>query len=118
MRGCGRIVVQVPLGQPDAPDVHRPRRMHVFGVAQDQLRRATTDVGHQERLGIPTQLPSGTGVGQRGLLLAGDHLRVDAENRTHAGHQHILVAGVPGRAGGHHPDLDSAQSVDLLGIVT
>src|SRR5262249_24139703 len=46
-RGGGGVVVQVPLGQPDAADVPRAGARHPVGSPQDELGGAAADVGDE-----------------------------------------------------------------------
>src|SRR5690606_26883670 len=97
----GWVVVEVALGQPDAADVDRDgRRLAVR--RPDQLGGAAADVRDEVRLGdVGTrgQLPGGTRVRQRRLLLTGDDLGVDAEDLPDAGDELGRVLRVPGGAG-------------------
>ena len=80
---AGRVAVQVPLGHPDAADVHADGGGHRPGLAEHELGRAAADVGDQ--VGAPAavtgQFGGRAGERQPRLLVAGEHLRLDAEDR-------------------------------------
>jgi hypothetical protein len=101
---AGRVVVQVPLGHPDAADVHAYGGGHRPGLTEHELGRAATYVGDQVwGVRVTGQFGSRAGKRQARLVLAAEHLRLDAEYVADACDELAGVGRVPGGAGGHHP---------------
>src|SRR6478735_6926898 len=114
----GRIAAQVPFGHPDAADVDRAGRDDAVGVAQHELRASAAEVHHQHGV-LPAggQHTAGAGEGQRGFLVAGDHLGFDAEDVADAVDEDLAVAGIAGGGRGHEAYLFGAVLADEGSVV-
>ena len=95
--GGRRVGVEVALVEADGPDVHR-HRLPVAALPEHQLGRPAADVDDEHRLGRHRDLRGDrAGVDQRGLLVAGQHLRLDAQATAYALGEDGRVARVAGR---------------------
>ena len=108
--GGRRVVVQVPLGQPDAADVHRPGRLHAVASPSTNSvdpppMSATRNGGGGRRRGPARRRGRGRAEeGQLGLLPARRSTSGSAPSvATHHRLEVVPVGGVPGGAGGDHP---------------
>ena len=126
--GGRRVAVQVPLGQPHAADVDRPRRPHAVAVAEDELGRAAADVDHQERRPrrrrsrAPAAAASREAVAPRkdssASSRAGDHVGpLPERGRRTMSSKSCAVGGVPGGAGGHHAHRGRAEVAGGGGVL-
>jgi hypothetical protein len=96
------------------------RAARTLVVADDELGRAAADVHDQEgavEVGAAGQFPGGAGEGERGLLVAGDHLGFDAEDVEDPAHEVGAVLGVPGGGGRDEPDPFGAVPLDDPGVL-
>ena len=93
--GGRRVGVQVPLVQPHRADVHRVARRRGDPSPSPRISSvepppmSTTSTGPARRL---AQVAHRAVEGQRRLLVAGDHLGLDAEPGAHAGAKTVGVA--------------------------
>jgi hypothetical protein len=106
--GRGRVGPQAALGDPHAADVDRTRaddvRAHPVPGADDHLGRAAADVGDHERAVVGIEVADRAGEAQPGLLVAGDHLRLDAQHVSGHAEELVAVRRVAGGGGGDHAD--------------
>ena len=108
----------MPLGHPDAADVHAVRpQLTGTGDAEHEFGRPAADVGHEQRRAQTRQPRHRTDERQGGLLVAGDHLGLDAQHGVHHRGEVVAVGGIAGGAGGHHADGRRAVPPDQVGEV-
>ena len=67
-----------PAGHPAGAQRQRQGDVGVLVDAAGQLQRAAADVEHQQPAGAPAEPAADGEEGQPGLVLAGEHLQVDA----------------------------------------
>ena len=114
--GRGRVAVQVPLGQPDAADVHRAGGQAPPGaVAEHELGRAAADVHHQVRARQRRcrRRRSSAVAPAKDRAASSPPVSTSGgwpEDHRHGGEELGRVGGVAGGAGGDHADRGRAAA--------
>ena len=115
-RGRRRVGVDVALGLAHDPGLGGDVEADRAAAPDDELRRAAADVDDEQFALVARSLARGPGEGQRGLLVAADRARVEAEALADGGAELSAVGGVADRArehrgGGRHAVLVDSPAV-------